>query len=263
MVTAERAAELARSWSDELRLLLGPTLVGVYLHGSLALGDFVPGHSDVDLLVVERGFVPAAIRRMALEFWAKRSTEIGAGRDAHAGVEVSHVGWGAWRDGPRIPYTFHYSEEHRDQAEALGAASADPSPPVGGGRDLDLPAHFTVMAARGIRVMGPAWSSVVPAVPRRWYLESLGYDFDDAPASSPSTVLNACRTLRYLESGYVGSKGEGGRWLLDRSDEGWHALVHRAMAARRQGLAILEDASGSEEFRERARAALASALAAS
>ena len=36
----------------ESRLCLGDTLVGVYLHGSAAMGCYHPAHSDLDLLVV-------------------------------------------------------------------------------------------------------------------------------------------------------------------------------------------------------------------
>lgn len=31
---------------------LGPVLIGLYLHGSLVVGDFAPGRSDVDLMAV-------------------------------------------------------------------------------------------------------------------------------------------------------------------------------------------------------------------
>jgi len=39
-------------WVDGLIRLLGQKVVGVYLSGSLAYGDFVPGRSDIDLQVV-------------------------------------------------------------------------------------------------------------------------------------------------------------------------------------------------------------------
>jgi predicted nucleotidyltransferase len=42
------AEVLARSCAEEL----GETVAGVIQHGSLTLGDYLPGRSDVDLLVV-------------------------------------------------------------------------------------------------------------------------------------------------------------------------------------------------------------------
>jgi predicted nucleotidyltransferase len=49
-----------------LRDQLGPELIGVYLHGSLAMGAFTPGRSDVDALAV-------CTTRLSTE----RSTELG------------------------------------------------------------------------------------------------------------------------------------------------------------------------------------------
>ena len=39
-------------WADGLKRLLGKKIVGLYLSGSLAYGDFVPERSDIDLQAV-------------------------------------------------------------------------------------------------------------------------------------------------------------------------------------------------------------------
>jgi len=41
-------------WAEGLKRLLGKKIVGLYLSGSLAYGDFVPGRSDIDLQAVVR-----------------------------------------------------------------------------------------------------------------------------------------------------------------------------------------------------------------
>ena len=41
-------------WADGLKLLLDEKIVGLYLSGSLAYGDFVPERSDIDLQAVVR-----------------------------------------------------------------------------------------------------------------------------------------------------------------------------------------------------------------
>src|SRR5215472_13351975 len=41
-------------WVEGLKRLLGKNIVGLYLSGSLAYGDFVPERSDIDLQAVVR-----------------------------------------------------------------------------------------------------------------------------------------------------------------------------------------------------------------
>jgi hypothetical protein len=53
---AATSAEAALRFADELARAcagaLGEAVAGVILHGSLTLDDYVPGRSDIDLLVV-------------------------------------------------------------------------------------------------------------------------------------------------------------------------------------------------------------------
>jgi predicted nucleotidyltransferase len=50
--SAEEAARFAGVLASTCAGALGETVAGVVLHGSLTLGDYLPGRSDVDLLVV-------------------------------------------------------------------------------------------------------------------------------------------------------------------------------------------------------------------
>src|SRR4051812_26828701 len=42
-------------------------LVGIYLHGSLALGCFNPHHSDLDLLMIMTERIPLTVKRQIIE----------------------------------------------------------------------------------------------------------------------------------------------------------------------------------------------------
>jgi hypothetical protein len=252
---------------DGLASLMGPALMGVYLHGSLAQGGYVPGSSDVDLLIVQRASSTVTTRRKLVRFWLDRSS---AWRSRyqnpapHAGIEVSHLLAGTLDTGPRIPYDFHYSEDHRGQAVAvtLGAALAAPFIP---GRDVDLPAHFMVVEQSGRVLSGPAWAALAPPVPRRWYLESLLADIqprsDGTNPDDPSAVLNACRTLRYLVDGRVTSKVAGGEWAVSWLRGPEQAAVATALAAYRAGESSPLALVGARAVRLRAVAALSEALA--
>ena len=51
----------------ELQRLLGKNLLGIYLHGSLALGGFQPGRSDIDVIVVTAQSVDLETKRRCIE----------------------------------------------------------------------------------------------------------------------------------------------------------------------------------------------------
>ena len=53
--------DILRELVAQVRSLLGRRFVGMYLCGSLATGDFQPGRSDVDFVVVSDGFLPEDI----------------------------------------------------------------------------------------------------------------------------------------------------------------------------------------------------------
>jgi predicted nucleotidyltransferase len=48
----KRVKALIGKLISDLESILGENLIGVYLHGSLAMGGFVPGRSDVDVMIV-------------------------------------------------------------------------------------------------------------------------------------------------------------------------------------------------------------------
>ena len=51
----------------ELQRLLGQNLLGMYLHGSLALGGFQPGRSDIDVIVVTAQRIDLETKRRCIE----------------------------------------------------------------------------------------------------------------------------------------------------------------------------------------------------
>jgi len=50
------------------RELLGGNLVGVYLHGSYAMGCFNPEKSDLDLLIVVKNEIPDDVKRKYADY---------------------------------------------------------------------------------------------------------------------------------------------------------------------------------------------------
>ncbi len=89
-------------------------LVGIYLHGSLAMGCFNPGKSDVDLLVVVKEKMEvSSLKRIASKILALRE-------EMTNGLECSVILDTHLKDFVYpTPFEFHYSDYHRDKYQAL------------------------------------------------------------------------------------------------------------------------------------------------
>lgn len=187
----------------------GEKLIGVYLHGSLALGCFNPAQSDLDLLALTLEPLDDRAAHAVLTCLLALS---GQPRP----VEISLLCYAQivpWRH--PTPYDLHFSETHRARLAALLAEPGAPLPAPG--VDPDLAAHFTVLRARGRCLYGAPIASLPLAVPWADYLDSLRQDFAWARAAGGVyAVLNACRTWAAVEAGLVLSKAEGAAWAGPR-----------------------------------------------
>src|SRR3954464_15980906 len=61
-VIPDAVAAFGRMASEQLQALLGNDFVGVYFVGSVALGGYVPGESDVDVIAVTERAVPEVLK---------------------------------------------------------------------------------------------------------------------------------------------------------------------------------------------------------
>jgi predicted nucleotidyltransferase len=202
--------ELARLTAD-LRRTLGDTLVGIYAHGSLALGCFNAHLSDVDVLVVtESALTPA--QRSALEPLLA----------ARPRLEIHFLSQSAlfpWRH--PAPYDLHFGSE--------GA--------VGPGSDHDLAAHFTVTRHAGIALVGPPPDDVFPDVPWKDYEDSLRRDLESCGEHGGRlyAVLSPARIWATLTERVVHSKASGGAWAHERAPEEFRPLISQALETYRSG----------------------------
>lgn len=102
------------------------------------------------------------------------------------------------------------------------------------GTDIDLAAHFTVIAHAGIALYGAPVAEVFGAVPRAAYLDSILFDVENAVAdigSDPTHyTLNLCRVLAFVRDGLCLSKADGARWALRHLPEDGHSVISEAFA---------------------------------
>jgi len=205
----------------------GENLVGVYVHGSLAMGCFNPLASDIDLLMITRRPLPAQTNRQILGGLLQLS-----GSPHPVEISVVHSAQiSPWHH--PTPFDLHYSEVWR--AAAQETLASDPDATLPSGEDGDLAGHFTVLARRGCCLAGAPIATLQLAVPWNDYLDSVRSDFAWAVSSAQADpiyrVLNACRCWAAVIDGIVLSKAEGGAWAKGRVPTRFHPLLARACAA--------------------------------
>lgn len=229
-----RYEDLLAEFVDESRRLFGSRLVGVYLHGSAAMGCFNPEKSDLDLLVVVDGALPDDVKRAYMDMTVRLNRAAPA-----KGLEMSVVRRACCRPFEHpMPFELHFSNAH------LAWYLSAPEDYVARmkGVDRDLAAHVTVLCRRGYALYGAPVPDVFDEPDRAAYLDSLRYDIDGAASDVLEdpvyVILNLCRVLAYLREGLVLSKKEGGVWALERLPAEWRAPVREALAAYASGAAM-------------------------
>lgn len=216
-------AEL-RPYLDELvrrtRAVCGPRLIGVYAVGSVALGDYRHGRSDVDVAVVVDPALPAAaLRELAAVLSHPGLPCPAAGLElvVYGGDSVRRPSGGAGylldlNTGPLLPdrasfdpagaTAFWYTV---DRAVAHGSGLAlfgRPAPEV-----IAAPARAEVLAALAASV--------------REHAEGEGHLADNR-------VLNGCRAAEFCRTGHWLSKCRAGREVA-AAEEGFRALIGAAL----------------------------------
>ncbi len=201
---------------------VGAELVGVYLHGSLAMGYYRP-KSDLDLLIVCSGPLDVVDRERvarALLAASERRPTIGE-------LEASVLQIGDTRAFTHpMPYEVHFGES---VAEEIRQGRLDYAHTR---FDADLAAHCTVVRSRGLRLVGDDIGEVFGPVPSEAYVDSIREDLhwildgENLLTSPFYGVLNTCRVLMVLEHGpeVVPSKEDAALWTL-----GWVPSEHQAL----------------------------------
>jgi Domain of unknown function (DUF4111)/Nucleotidyltransferase domain len=203
-------AELDRLTGD-LRGILGEALVGIYAHGSYALGCFNPSLSDLDVIVVTKTPLASAQRRaLAPAIRARPRLEI------HFLSRSALMPWSH-----PAPYDLHFGSEQF----------------VGPGVDHDLAAHFTVARHAGVAIFGPSPADLFPEVPWPDYEDSLRRDLETCGEDGGGiyAILSPGRIWATLTERIVHSKVSGAAWALERAPERFRPLISTALETYRSG----------------------------
>lgn len=212
-----------------MREALGGNLVGVYLYGSLALGDFDPATSDIDFwAVTERPLSDAEFAALAaMHERLSRLPNLFAGQ-----LEGKYIDRGeAWshQPGQRIPMIY--------RGEAMGCQEP------GANWVVDR----WVVRERGIILFGPDPKTLIAPVSaedlraatrarlRDWADFANHPDDPDWHAHRGEKayfVETMCRMLHTLATGATQTKPQAVAWALTTLPEPWRTTVERSQAWR-------------------------------
>ncbi|WP_227395950.1 aminoglycoside adenylyltransferase domain-containing protein [Jeotgalibacillus aurantiacus] len=187
-------------------------LIGIYIHGSLAMGGFNPNSSDIDVLVVTNKLMTVQTKRELAKLLLMHS-------NSPFPVEISFLNkeqLKVWQH--PCPYDFHYSEFWRERyANDLSNGTIE-FLNCDVNVDADLAAHITITNNRGVCIYGRSIEKVFPLIPSSDYLSSILNDFEDCLENIEEDLiyctLNLIRVYWYLTEGVISSKQEAGNWGL-------------------------------------------------
>lgn len=205
--------------------ILKDNLIGVYLHGSAAMGCFNEKTSDIDMLIVIDKDMSDAEKRQYMDM------VVGLNIFApEKGIELSIVKKSVCK--PFVyptPFELHFSIAH------LEWYKNNPQDYIlkMNGTDKDLAAHIMIIYYRGLCLYGEEIRSIFEDVGREAYFDSIWNDVkqaeEDIMDAPVYVTLNLCRVLAYKQEDLILSKQEGGEWGLKNVPEKYSRLIQKAL----------------------------------
>ena len=228
---------------SRIRHSLGDDLVGAYLQGSFAVGDY-DDHSDVDFVVAVED-----------ELQADQVDEL---QTVHDQIYQLESEWAKHLEGSYFP-----RDTLRDQA----TRGTDLWYLDHGARSLVRSDHCNtalvrwVVREKGVVLSGPSPQTLVDPLSDTMLREEIfntitlwGQEILDNPARFNNRfyqgfiLLSYCRMLHDLHRGYPGSKREGAQWAKSALDSSWSALIDRAWATRPDPARNVQEPADAEDF---------------
>jgi streptomycin 3"-adenylyltransferase len=201
-----------------VRHVLGDDAVGIYLHGSGALGGLRPT-SDLDVIAVSTRHLTADEKqRLATQLAAISKRPRSVDFDLVVQSEIR-----PWRSPP--PFDFHYSDWWPGMRDR--------------GTNNDLAVLITMLLAAATPVYGPPPATVLDPVPdsdfRRQTLAAAEEVVRDVDGDTRNVLLTLARVWASLETGEVLPKDRAATWVLERLPDQHKPVLERARAAYLEG----------------------------
>lgn len=212
---------------ERMQSVLGDTLVGLYLHGSVATGDFEPESSDVDLL--------AAIRQDLNE------AQFNALQTMHLDVVAKYP---FWDNRIEIAYvSLDALKVFKTQRHKLGIISpGEPFHIVDAGKEWLM--NWYMVQEQGVTLFGPPPQTIIYPISKDEFVQSIRdsvaawrtYDVYSETVSHRGAqayaILTVCRGLYTHRYGEQVSKRQAAEWAQQELPE-WASLIQNALIWRR------------------------------
>jgi hypothetical protein len=208
---AEEPERRATAFTEQLAAgctdALGNRVVSVILHGSLTLGDFRPGRSDVDLLVVVEQ--PLAVEEVRALQEAIEPIRAVAPTRVDLRIVTRAVA-AAPMPAPAMEAYFTFGPGQPLMVETRVA------------EEPDLAVEFSMVRVHGRSLAGAEPSTVIGAVPKEWVVEvgdrqlAAWERLADDAVHAELMALTTCRIWRFYTEEIHCSKSQAGSWALAR-----------------------------------------------
>lgn len=207
---------------------LGDSLVGVYIHGSLALSCFMEKTSDLDILIVTK-------KRLSRELRLKVASEIMLFDNKPCPLEMSAIWINDLSEYP-VKCQFHYSDYWTASYEKVLSGELESNHLLDNDfEDSDIASYIRVLNQSGICVYGESIDKVFPKISDENFWESISSDIDDYdfnaynPRYFVSNILILGRILSYKVEKRVLSKYEGALWMIGYLPVKYHYIIKNAI----------------------------------
>lgn len=189
--------------------ILQNQLIGIYIHGSIALNDFTWDSSDIDFITVVNSDLQLYEKKeiinhllTLLPSCPPKGLEMSIVLDKHCRCFTYPP-----------PYILHFSKKYYSMAQQDLESFCNHMY----GYDKDLATHFFCVRQKGIAIYGEKnIQTIFSPVPISCYLDSIINDIEDSMKNISldpfSTVANLCRSLYFCSNYEIISKTEGLKW---------------------------------------------------
>lgn len=228
---------LIESISSHIKFVLGDKLVGLYLEGSLILGDFDPSVSDIDLLAALSSEVSDTEFTQLQEMYANFSKE-----------------YPEWHD--RIETCFITVKAlGKVKTETSRIINISPGEPLNRRESsIEWIVNWYVSRQKSIAIFGPDITTLIEPISDSEFVQGVRYLTPSwknyihdmkTKGSQAYAILTLCRALYAVTNGEQVSKKKAGIWVQQQFPE-YEELVDKAFEWRQQQWTA-ENIVGAEE----------------